>query len=513
MVKHVKIKHRKSLKDRALGTWRQYMEVKHGTIGVIIVSICVIMAFIAPIMYPDYPGQLARVAPDYSAPEWLRFTDPLAPPYKNYVLDSYFENDLSWILVNGTDPLTGMPDEHGYIEYDSTEGNFTHGSRSIKMTLWDDSETLAYRTNVKATSSFRYNYTTPTWVNIAFRYKTDFSENNTYSVSKLVPYVRLIMPPESSSSYPAYLARVDAKPVSNKYPEVWTKIIRNMTFLGFYTVFTPNSTVDIEIGFEFTSPFSTGMNKVAPKRNETGVATVWFDEIQVFCYSQYYGLMGTTNQGQDVMAQLLWGTQVSLYVGLVATLVGVVVGLIVGLTSGYFGGIIDEILMRIVDLFLIMPSLPIMMILAALFNPSLEITIFVIAVFAWPGTSRLIRSQVLVEKEKAYVEAAKAAGAGDVYLIYKHVFPNVLTLVFVQLATGVSGAILSEAALSFLALTPQNLVSWGRMLQEGYNAGALINNAWWFIIPPGLMICFISMGFVFIGYAVDNAMNPKQRKL
>ncbi|NIV15056.1 MAG: ABC transporter permease subunit, partial [Aliifodinibius sp.] len=81
---------------------------------------------------------------------------------------------------------------------------------------------------------------------------------------------------------------------------------------------------------------------------------------------------------------------------------------------------------------------------------------------------------------KAYVEAASAAGAGDIYLIYKHIFPNVLTLVFVQLATGVSGSILQEAALSFLALTPQNLVSWGRMLQEGHNAGALMNNAWWF---------------------------------
>ena len=137
----------------------------------------------------------------------------------------------------------------------------------------------------------------------------------------------------------------------------------------------------------------------------------------------------------------------------------------------------------------------------------------IIAIFAWPGTSRLIRSQVLVEREKAYVEAARAAGAGDIYLIFRHIFPNVLTLAFIQLATGVSGAILSESALSFLGLTPFGLVSWGRMLQSSYSTGALNNGAWWFVIPPGVMIVALSMGFIFIGYAVDKAMNPRQRRL
>jgi peptide/nickel transport system permease protein len=181
--------------------------------------------------------------------------------------------------------------------------------------------------------------------------------------------------------------------------------------------------------------------------------------------------------------------------------------------SGYFGGVIDELLMRIVDFFLIMPSLPIMMVLSAIFSPSLEVTIMIISIFAWPGPSRIIRSQVLVEKEKPYVEAARAAGAGDVYLIFRHVLPNVLTLVFVQLATGVSGAILSESGLSFLGLTPQDLVSWGRMLQAAYSTGAMVLGAWWFVIPPGLGIALLSMGFVFMGYAIDKAMNPRLRKL
>ncbi|NIV15057.1 MAG: ABC transporter permease, partial [Aliifodinibius sp.] len=129
-----------------------------------------------------------------------------------------------------------------------------------------------------------------------------------------------------------------------------------------------------------------------PDPVEMGTAEFWFDNLKVTCVGDFYGVLGTTNKGQDVFAQLLWGAQVSLYVGLVATFFGVVFGLIVGLVSGYFGGAIDELLMRIVDLFLIMPTLPIMMILAALFTPSLEITIFIIAIFAWPGSSRVIRS-------------------------------------------------------------------------------------------------------------------------
>jgi peptide/nickel transport system permease protein len=215
------------------------------------------------------------------------------------------------------------------------------------------------------------------------------------------------------------------------------------------------------------------------------------------------------------MAQLFWGAQVSLYIGIIATFIGVAVGLILGLAAGYFGGAVDEATMRVTDFFIIIPTLPVMMILSAILNPSLGITVFVIALFAWPGPARIIRSQVLVEKEKAYVEAAKAAGAGDVYLVFRHVFPNVLTIVFVQLATGVSGAILAEAGLSFLGLTPQNLVSWGRMLQAAYNQAALtqIPPAWWFFVPPGLCIALLSMGFIFIGYAVDKALNPRLRRL
>jgi peptide/nickel transport system permease protein len=485
--------------ERFTGIWKRFYEVKHGIVGLILVFFFIIMAIMAPMLFPLYPGELARVGPNYAAPDWTRFTDPSAPPRVNYLPDPSFESDSDWNL-SSTNYYSGAPDDHGSFSYDTTD--FTKDSRSLKLSLNDSSGSATQSTNVKAVTSFPYEYSTPTWVTINFNMKSnvtgDLNPNN------IVPYLRFHMPPDNPLGPLAdYLAKFEMSP---RYPTEWTSYSRNVTFLAYYYVFNRSlDAVTFEIGLEFARS-----GQVA---SETGTADFWFDEVEIICYSGFWGPLGTTDKGQDVMAQLFWGAQVSLYVGIIATFIGVVVGLVVGLISGYFGGVIDELLMRIVDFFLIIPTLPIMMVLAAVLSPSLEVTTMIIAIFAWPGPSRVIRSQVLVEKEKAYVEAAKAAGAGDVYLIFKHVFPNVLTLVFVQLATGVSNSILSESGLSFLGLTPQNLVSWGHMLQASYATGALMHDAWWFVIPPGLFIVLLSMGFVFIGYAVDIAMNPRQRKL
>jgi ABC-type dipeptide/oligopeptide/nickel transport system permease subunit len=493
-----KIVHRRSRKSQLIGIWKRYYEVKHGLVGLAIVIVFVLMALSAPTLFPQYPGELARVGPNYAAPDWTRFTDPNAPPLKNYLLDSTFKDDSAWNF-SSTNYYTGLPDDHGSFMYDSSD--FTSGNRSVKLSLRDNSTTSYFPTNVRGTSSFDYDYSTPTWVTINYQMKSNITGD--LNPNSVIPYIRLHVPPDNDLGPIAEtLARIDTRP---RYPTEWRGYSRNITFLAFYYVFTRNTTVTFEFGLEYS--------KINVNATETGNVDFWFDNIEIFCFPSFWGPLGTTDKGQDVMAQLFWGCQVSLYVGIIATVIGVIVGLVVGLTAGYFPGIIDEILMRIVDFFLIIPTLPIMMVLAAVLSPSLEVTTMIIAIFAWPGPSRVIRSQVLVEKEKAYVEAAKAAGAGDVYVIFKHVFPNVLTLVFVQLATGVSGAILSESGLSFLGLTPQNLVSWGHMLQASYATGALMNGAWWFVIPPGLMIVLLSMGFVFIGYAVDIAMNPRQRKL
>jgi peptide/nickel transport system permease protein len=154
-----------------------------------------------------------------------------------------------------------------------------------------------------------------------------------------------------------------------------------------------------------------------------------------------------------------------------------------------------------------------MMVLAAIIGANFWVIIFVIAIFGWTSTARIIRSQVLIEKNKAYVEAGKAVGATDVYLIFKHILPNVLSLVFVQIATGVASAMVIEANLSFLGLGDPVHVSWGRMLNWAWISGGVSTGAWWYVLFPGLCIAFLSMAFIYIGYTVDRILNPKLRIL
>ena len=502
-----KVIHRKSFRKRAIGVWKRYAEVKHGLVGIGLVLTFFVMAFVAPTLFPVYPGELSRVGPTFSPPAWTRdLTNPNAPPTANYITDSSFEDDLSW-KFGTSNASTAL------YEYD--ENDFVTGERSVKLTLIDNSNNSFSTGNVNASSSFYYGYTQPTTigVNVSFHFKTRI--NGTLLPNYIHPYI-LIHHTEEAYKYggtPGLIKTYFQRDIWPNYPTEWTGIDWNIFEIIYEFTFIKGNNVSIEFGVEF-GRYTPIIGTLTPMdMNLTGTAEFWFDEVQMIISSPFWGLLGTTDKGQDVMAQLFWGAQVSLYVGLIATFVGVGVGLVVGLLSGYLGGVTDEALMRLVDFFLIIPTLPILMVLAALFNPSLEVTTLIIAIFAWPGTSRIIRSQVLVEKEKAYVEASKAAGAGDVYLIFKHVLPNVLTLVFIQLATGVSGAIITESALAFLGLTPFGIVSWGRMLQASYSSGALNNGAWWFIIPPGFVIVLLSMGFIFIGYAIDKAMNPRMRRL
>ncbi len=236
-----------------------------------------------------------------------------------------------------------------------------------------------------------------------------------------------------------------------------------------------------------------------------------FDDCNFEILGGYYGQLGAGQYGEDLWAQLLWGSRIALVVGLTAAFISTFVGLIVGLISGYFGGLVDEVLMRVTDFFLIIPGLPLMIVLAAILSPHWWNIVLVIALVGWTGTARLVRAQVLAERQRAYVEAARAIGASDLYIIFRHVLPNVTPLLFAQITLGVAGAILSEAGLSFLGLTHPYDVSWGRMLFQASGAGAYSEGAWWYVFFPGLCIVLLALSFTLVGYAVDEILNPRLR--
>jgi peptide/nickel transport system permease protein len=224
-------------------------------------------------------------------------------------------------------------------------------------------------------------------------------------------------------------------------------------------------------------------------------------------------LLGTTEQGSDVFSQLLVGARVSIVVGFAAAVISSVLGAAVGLIGGYFGGMTDKTLDAFENWFLVIPQLPLMVVLARLLNPSLGVLILVIGVTSWAGTGRIVRSQVLTLKERAFVERSRALGAGDWHIIRRHILPNALPLIFANTVLIVAVAILAEAGLSFLGLGDPTRISWGTMLENGFDAGAPSANAWWYIVPPGLCITVLVSAIGMLGYVWEQHINPRLQEV
>lgn len=223
-------------------------------------------------------------------------------------------------------------------------------------------------------------------------------------------------------------------------------------------------------------------------------------------------LLGTDDLGRDVAAALVAGSRVSLLVGLSATVISMLVGTLVGVTAGYFGSWIDTVLMRLTDVFLVLPWLPLMLVLAALLGPSVWNIVMVIGLTGWAGTARVIRAQTLTIKERQFMERARSIGAGDGHIILHHLMPNVFPLIFANTILVTAVSILSETTLSFLGMGDSTRPSWGTMLHFAFESGAASSGALWFILPPGLCVLVLVMGFTFLGYAFDEILNPKLRK-
>jgi len=223
-------------------------------------------------------------------------------------------------------------------------------------------------------------------------------------------------------------------------------------------------------------------------------------------------VLGTTENGSDVFSQLLVGTRVSVVVGFAAALISAVLGSVVGLAGGYFGGWTDRILDATENWFLVIPTLPLMIVLARILNPSLTVLIAVIGLTSWAGTGRIVRAQVLTLRERAFVERARALGAGDGYIIRIHILPNTLPLIFANTVLIVAVAILSEAALSFLGLGDPTRISWGTMLENAFNSGAPSAGAWWYVIPPGLCITILVLAVSMLGFLFEEYINPRLRE-
>jgi peptide/nickel transport system permease protein len=235
-------------------------------------------------------------------------------------------------------------------------------------------------------------------------------------------------------------------------------------------------------------------------------------------------VFGTDRQGRDMLNLSTHGTRVSMVIGLLATLITVFIGAVIGIISGFLGGRMDTFLMRITDFFLVLPTFVLALILAPVLldiigtqaelfgmRMTLVVIVVVIGITSWAATARIIRSQTLSLRERAFVDRARVIGAGPGWIMRQHILPNVINLIVANTVLTFAGAVLTETTLSFIGLGDPFQPSWGQLLNQAQADGAAGLGAWWVLAPPGISIILVVLAFTLVGGALDEILNPKLR--
>lgn len=460
------------------GFWEEFSHNKIGLVGVTLLILYIVVAVFSPWIAPYDPIAAPRVAESFAPPAWLA----AFPEYAD--LPRTMDMVLDWRVKQGSKFVSIAPGREAIVKF---KGGTT--------------ETVS----ISLETSFYYPYTVPPET---FYFDFDYEAYNVQNVAHSF-VVSLVAP--GGREYRSWIEGESylIKTLSVHLESTEYHYLRRLGFMD------PKATLFAKIAFNQTDiPGEAGLIFDISFRPTSlnASATVRVGGTRFFIPGLVHGILGADHMGVDVFSQLIYGTRISLTIGLIAAVLSTSIGILVGVVSGYASGAVDEILMRIVDILLCLPVLPLLLALVFLFGSNVFYIVILIGVFGWQGLSRVIRSQVLAIRETTFVECAVASGGSKYYIMFKHIIPNVLPVALASMVLSVPGAILTEASLSFLGFGDPTAPTWGKMLNAAFGFGAFSRLAWWWAVPPGLLITFLCLAFVFVGHAVDEIVNPRLRR-
>jgi ABC-type dipeptide/oligopeptide/nickel transport system permease subunit len=480
---------------RAAGTFKLLFKNKMAIVGLFLLSGFIFAALAASVLSPYGPTE--KVSGSLAQPEWvMNYPDGyylskniVAPSSQTFTSPASLQ---AWTLAASPGTLANVQERYA-------QG----------VTLRKDSSgslQLSYTGNTPGTvtvsETFQYPYHGP---------PAQFVANVHYllkGVSSLAPVnVKVFIQRIQQNSFQNYYLVNENETIGGQW---LPNVLLDSNFQGLRDALgNPAGFTPPQIIFSMETSYTYGIQLTF-----YGHQTINIDGFQLQLFGTAWGLLGTDNSGYDVLTQTLYGSRISLFVGLLSAGIGISLGLIVGLLAGFLGRFVDEVLMRFTDMMLVIPGLPLLIVLVAVLGPNIYNIIIIIGFLGWMGFARVIRSQVLTIRERPFIEASRASGAGPGRIILKHVFPNIVSLTYVNLALSVPGAILLEAALAFLGLSDPSVVSWGHMFENIQTSGNLAHfpPTWWWVLPPGFGIALVSLSFILIGYALDEIFNPRLRK-
>ena len=222
-------------------------------------------------------------------------------------------------------------------------------------------------------------------------------------------------------------------------------------------------------------------------------------------------ILGTNDIGNDILSEVIYGTRVSLIVGCSAAIIATIIGTMAGTLSGYFKGAVDEVVMGITDIFLMIPQIPLIIILAAFLKPSFGITAVIMGFLWWPSTARVVRSKVLQVREMSYVESARSLGFSDLHIMITDIIPNFIHVLIPKFLLVISSAMIAEASLSFLGLGDPTTKSWGTIINFAFTRGGFDNDMWWWYLPPGFCITIFVLSAVLLGQSIEDQEEIMER--